>query len=78
MTDFIWKAGSGYSHRHIWKVVVVLYEVTFAVDKIGQDLNFEKVLVYVFKLLISYSFSRKDDVQPSMKNATFTSIVQKQ
>ena len=35
MTDFIWKAGSGYSHRHIWKVVVVLYEVTFAVDKIG-------------------------------------------
>jgi hypothetical protein len=35
MTDFIWKAGSGYSHRHIWKLVVVLYEVTFAVDKIG-------------------------------------------
>ena len=78
MTDFIWKAGSGYSHRHIWKVVVVLYEVTFAVDKIGQDLNFEKVLVYVFKLLISYSFSRKDDVQPSMKNVTFKSIIQEQ
>ena len=76
MTDFIWKAGSGYSHRHIWKVVVVLYEVTFAVDKIGQDLDFEKVLVYVFKLLIFYSFSRKDGVQPSMKNVTFTSIIQ--
>ena len=78
MTDVIWKAGSGYSHRHIQRVVVVLYEVTFAVDKIGQELDFEQVLVHVFKLLISYSFSRKDDVQPSMKNATFTSIVQKQ
>ena len=35
MTAFIWKAGSGHFQRHIWKLVAVLYEVTFAVDKIG-------------------------------------------
>ena len=62
MTVFIWKAGSGHFQRHIWKLVAVLYEVTFAVDKIGQDLDFEQVLVHVFKLLIFYSFNREDYV----------------
>jgi hypothetical protein len=68
MAVFIWKAGSGHFQRHIWKLVAVLYEVTFAVDKIGQGLDFKQVLVHVFKLLIFYSFNREDDVQPSMKN----------
>ena len=76
MTDVIWKAGSGYSHRHIWKVVVVLYEVTFAVDKIGQGLDFKQVLVHVFKILIFYSFNKDDYAQPSMRNVIFTSIIQ--
>jgi hypothetical protein len=59
MTVFIWKAGSGHFQRHIWKLVAVLYEVTFAVDKIGQDVDFKQVLVHVFKLLIVYSFNRE-------------------
>ena len=54
MTVFIWKAGSGHFQRHIWKLVAVLYEVTFAVDKIGQDVDFKQVLVHVLKLLIFY------------------------
>ena len=76
MTVFIWKAGSGYSHRHIWKLVAVLYEVTFAGGKIGQELDFEQVLVHVFKLLIFYSFNKNNYVQPFMKNVTFMSIIQ--
>ena len=40
-------------------------------DKIGQDLDFEQVLVHVFKLLIFYSFNREDYVQPSMKKCYF-------
>ena len=31
-----------------------MYEVTFAVDKIGQDLDFKQVLVHVLRLLIFY------------------------
>ena len=30
MTVFIWKAGSGHFKGHIWKLVAVLYEVTFS------------------------------------------------
>ena len=30
MAVFIWKAGSGHFQRHIWKLVAVLYEVTFS------------------------------------------------
>jgi hypothetical protein len=45
-------------------------------NKIGQDLDFRQVLVHVFKLLIFYSFNKKDSVQASMKNVTFTSIIQ--
>jgi hypothetical protein len=41
MTVFLWKAGSGHFPRHIWKLVAVLYEVTFVVDKIGQDLDLQ-------------------------------------
>ena len=37
MTVFIQRAGSGHLQRHIWKLDAVLYEATFAVDKIGQD-----------------------------------------
>ena len=58
--------------------VKVLYEVAIPVDKIGQDLDFNQVLVHVFKLLIFYSFNREDYVQPSMKNVSFTSIIQEQ
>jgi hypothetical protein len=76
MTAFIWKAGSGHFQRHIWKLVTILYEVTFAMDKIGHDLDFEQVLLHVFTLLIFYSFNREDYVQPSMKNVSFTSIIQ--
>ena len=76
MTVYIWKAGSGYFQRNTWKLVTVLYEVTFAGGKIGQELDFEQVLVHVFKLLIFYSFNKNNYVQPSMKNVTFTSIIQ--
>ena len=76
MTVFIWKATSGHFQRHIWKLFAVLYEVTFAVDKIGQGLDFEQVLVHVFKLLIFYSFNKNNYVQPFMKNVTFISIIQ--
>jgi hypothetical protein len=69
MTGFIWKAGSGHFQRHIWKLVAVLCEVTSAVDKIGQGLDFEQVLMHVFMLLICYSSNREDYVQSSMKNA---------
>ena len=40
-------------------------------NKIGQDLDFRQVLVHVFKLLIFYSFNKKDYVQPSMKECYF-------
>ena len=46
------------------------------IDKIGQDLDFEQVLVHVFKLLIFYSFNKNNYVQPFMKNVTFMSIIQ--
>jgi hypothetical protein len=76
ITVFIWKSGSGHLQRHIWKLVAVLYETTFALDKIGQDLNFEQVLVHVFKLLAFLAFNREEYVQPSMENVSFTSITQ--
>ena len=76
ITVFIGKAGSGHFQKHSWKLVAVLYEVTFVVDKFGQDLDFKQVLVHVIKILIFYSFNKKDYVQPSMKNVTFTSIIQ--
>ena len=38
MTVFIWKAASRHFQRHIWKLVAVLYEVTFAVEKNGSGL----------------------------------------
>ena len=60
MTVFIWKAASRHFQRYIWKLVAFLYEVTFAVDKIGQDLDFKQVLVHGFKLLIFYSFNREN------------------
>lgn len=47
-----------------------------AIDKIGQDLDFEQVLVYVFKFLIFYFSNRKDYVQPPVKNVMFTLIIQ--
>ena len=62
--------------RNTWKLVTVLYEVTFAGGKIGQELDFEQVLVHVFKLLIFYSFNKNNYVQPFMKNVTFMSIIQ--
>ena len=62
--------------RHTWKLVTVLYAVTFAGDKIGQELDFEQVFVHVFKLLIFYSFNREDYEQPSTKNVTFTLTIQ--
>ena len=71
ITVFIQNADSGHFQKHIWKAVAVLYEVSFAVDKIEQDLDFEQVFMHVFKLLIFYSFNREDYVQPSMKNVTF-------
>jgi hypothetical protein len=46
MTVKIWKAGSRLFQRHIWKLVAVIYEVTFAVDKIEQDLDFKQVHVF--------------------------------
>ena len=64
MIIFIWNAGSGHFQRHIWKLVGVLNEVTFIVDKIVQDLDFEKLLVHVFKLLIFYSFNRRTMCSP--------------
>jgi hypothetical protein len=64
MTVFIWKVGSGHFKGHIWKLVAVLYEVIFAVDKIGQDLYFKQVLVHGFKLLIFYSFNRENYYTP--------------
>ena len=62
--------------RNTWKLVTVLHEVTFAGGKIGQELDFEQVLVHVFKLLIFYSFNKNNYVQPFMKNVTFMSIIQ--
>lgn len=73
MIVFIWKAGSGHSQRHIRKLVTVLYEVSFAVDTIGQDLDFKQVSVHVLKLLIFSSFNREDYVQPSRKKCCFYS-----
>jgi hypothetical protein len=67
MTVFIWKAGAEHFQRCTWKLVAILSEVTFAFDKIRQNLDYEQVLVYVFKLLIFYPFVREDYVQPSMR-----------
>ena len=60
MTLFIWKPVSGHFQRHIWKLVAVVYEVTFAVYEVGQALDFEWILVQVFGLLIIFSFNMED------------------
>ena len=53
------------------EVSYIFYKGIFAVDKIGQNLDFEQVLVHAYKLLVFYSFNREDYVQPSMKECYF-------